>query len=109
MPESNRARRAGFRARASIEPGRKVSGEVHRVVEDPDDFDDLSRRGAIEDEMPSPAPVPRDVQRAQLRQDLVARDAAGGVRAGLERRESGKKRLPINAELSRAEFFFRVL
>src|SRR5271168_354494 len=65
---------------------RNVSGQIHGVMENARDLDDLSRCSAIHDEMSSSSAVACDVEAAEIGKDFVARDARrGGIRAPLRR------------------------
>src|SRR5271165_4482320 len=65
---------------------RNVSGQIHGVMENAHDLDDLSRCSAIHDEMSPSSAVACDVEAAEIGKDFVARDARrGGIRAPLRR------------------------
>ncbi len=68
---------------------RDVAGEIHGVVQNPQDLDQLATSWIGDDpehdEMPTAPAPPRHVQAAQARADLVARNASLNIRTIVKR------------------------
>ena len=73
-----------------------VPGDVHRLVQNPEDVDRSLAGKTIEDEMSPTALVPCDMQRAQARLNLVASVAVGHKRIGGQCAERVDERLAID-------------
>jgi hypothetical protein len=64
-----------------------MPSEIHRVMKNPDDLDDLVASGAIHDEMtPTPA-LACNVKAAESRKNVIAGCAGGHLGAGMKSRQ----------------------
>lgn len=82
--------------------------EVHRIVKNPNDFNDAAGHGAIHDEVTSAAAVTRHVERAKVRQYFVSRGASRCIRPVAKRCDGSEQSRSIEKRLLRAEGFPRV-
>ena len=85
-----------------------MARQIHRIVENADHLDQASLSWSIQDKVASAMAAPRDVKRAEMRPDFVARDTTGNVRAGAERLQGFKDGRLISFRLARAESVLRV-
>ena len=85
-----------------------MARQIHGVVENPDYLAQATLSWSIQDKMAPARAAPRDVKRAEMRPDFVARDAAGNVGAEAERLQGFKDGRLINFRLTRAESALRV-
>jgi hypothetical protein len=98
------AKRMRFGSEFPVGFRRQVARQVHGVVKDAKNLDHTTRRGAIDDEMPSATAPMCDVKRSQARHNLIARNTVEDVGAGFQRLDSLEQRLSIDVDLPLAEF-----
>jgi hypothetical protein len=80
-----------------------VAGEVHGIVQNPQNFDHVRLRHTVDDKMPPSTPTARDVERPQAWANVIACDATRDIGAAGELRKSLDENLLVPTSLARAE------
>lgn len=82
-----------------------MAGEVHGVVQNPQNFNHVRLRHTVDDKMPPSTPTARDVERPQAWANVIAGDATRNVWAAGKLHKSLDEKLLVDASLARAEGF----